>query len=353
MTTMAHLTRRASADNNLNALRLLAALAVLLSHCFPLTSGSDRTEPLYIASHGQTTAGHLAVIAFFAISGFLIAQSYVCSSSRWRFVLARGLRLLPGLIVVVGLLAFVIGPLISTTGAAAYFSNPLPYRYLGNAALVFQVQYSLPGVFDRNPFPSVDGALWTLRYEAGCYAGVLVLGLVGLLRWPALLGLIVLEVVARHRGQGGPAAELSIPFTMGALMYLSGMPRRWWAALVCAGLVLLSLRLGHFTLIGSILGTYVLLTFGLHKSRWLPDPMPRIGDLSYGVYIWAFPIQQIAVRSLGAGARWWQVAALSLPPALAAAWLSWHLVERRALALKPRRHAPAPGRAAVADPYPS
>ncbi|MGI4959456.1 MAG: acyltransferase family protein, partial [Janthinobacterium lividum] len=175
-------------QNNLNIIRLLAATGVLVSHSFPLISGSDSSEPLFIFSHGQTTIGHCAVIIFFAISGYLITTSYLKSQSKPRFVLARLLRLLPGLAAVLVVLAFLLGPQVSTLTMAGYFGSWAPYHYvLGNLSLVAKFQDHLPSVFLDNPFAgAVNGSLWTLQYEVGCYGAVLLLGLVGALRWPVI-----------------------------------------------------------------------------------------------------------------------------------------------------------------------
>ncbi len=55
--------------DNFDALRLFAAVAVLLSHSVPITYGDNRYEILYRISGGQTTVGELAVVVFFAMSG--------------------------------------------------------------------------------------------------------------------------------------------------------------------------------------------------------------------------------------------------------------------------------------------
>ena len=174
-------------SNNFDAIRLIAALCVLISHAFPLTYGSDEFEPVYRWSHGQTTIGTIAVGVFFAISGFLITRSFVHAGRSWggvsRFVRARVLRLVPALLVALLLLAFLFGPLVSSQPIADYFQFPQMVRFILINCSFVSFHDTLPGVFIHNPFPnSVDGSLWTLRHEVRCYLMIFLLGVAGLLR---------------------------------------------------------------------------------------------------------------------------------------------------------------------------
>jgi len=174
-------------DNNLNLIRAFAATAVLVSHAYPITLGPGAEEPLK-ALTGRTLGG-LSVFAFFVISGFLISMSFMRSSSWQGFLVARFLRLVPGLVVSLLLVAFLLGPVVTTLSLGAYFTDPQTYGFvIRNTMLVF-LQYDLPGVFETQPYPNVEGSIWTLIYEVACYMGVFVLGIVGMLRskvWMAL-----------------------------------------------------------------------------------------------------------------------------------------------------------------------
>jgi len=114
------------------------------------------------------------------------------------------------------------------------------------------------------------------------------------------------------------------------------------ALLALVGLIL-SVPLGRFILLFPLCGCYLALWLAL--NRRLPFiPAGRFGDLSYGLYIYGWPAEQAAIWALGGHAAWWQVFMLALPLAATLAFLSWHLVERPALRLKPRntRRAAAP-----------
>src|SRR4051812_10881455 len=173
--------RSGTRDNNFDAMRLVAALCVVISHSFPLSYGSAGVQPLFLLSHGQTTLGTVSVYIFFVLSGFLITGSFERQPPH-QFILARGLRLLPGLAVVLFILTFLIGPILTTIPLAEYFhSGKTYYFFLKNLSLTGYIN-ELPGVFGTNPLShKVNGSLWTLMHEARCYLLVFLVGIVGLL----------------------------------------------------------------------------------------------------------------------------------------------------------------------------
>src|SRR4051794_30245974 len=172
-----------------NLLRLSAAMAVLFSHSFELAPSAGWPEPLRHFSGGQTTIGGTAVYIFFIISGFLVTASYQKSQDVLDFVLKRALRVLPALAIVIVLTAFVLGPIMTTLPLTDYFSAEKFRSYLLNA-LTFG-EDSLAGVFEDLPAKaSVNGSLWTLRYELICYALVVLTGASGLLSRRNLLLLL-------------------------------------------------------------------------------------------------------------------------------------------------------------------
>ncbi|MDB5594615.1 MAG: acyltransferase family protein [Hyphomicrobiales bacterium] len=183
--------------NNFDALRFWAAIAVLWSHAFPL-SGTNAREPITVITNGQESAGSIAVVVFFVMSGYLIALSYDRGRNPLIFIWSRALRILPGLIVVLSLLALVAGPLLTVNSLKEYLLDFRPFKYIIlNLPVFLAARDELPGVFLNNPFPrAVDGSLWTLAYEVRCYALILVLGLAGLLNKRVVLSLYIVCVVA-------------------------------------------------------------------------------------------------------------------------------------------------------------
>jgi peptidoglycan/LPS O-acetylase OafA/YrhL len=308
--------------NNFDALRLVAAVSVMFSHAFMIAEGSQRHEPLIVLTGRQAILGLCGVFVFFAISGFLVTQSFEQTGDPLRFLAKRALRIFPGLLVALLLSAFVLAPIVSTLEPSAYFSRAVPYEYVvGNILFSLRV-HELPGVrFVANPVGfEINGSLWTLRL-------------------PVMLGLLALGMAclqfAALRWLGGWGWLLGF-FAAGMILYRLRATRIFdgrVALLALAGLVL-SVPLRQFIPLFPLFGCYLALWLAL--NRRLPViPAARLGDLSYGLYIYGWPVEAAAIWLLGGRAAWWQVFLLALPPAAALAFLSWHLVERPALSLKP------------------
>src|SRR6516225_7667345 len=169
--------------NNFDALRLVAAASVMFSHSFMIAEGSQRHEPLIVLTGNQSILGLCGVFVFFAISGFLVTQSFEQTGDPWRFLAKRALRIFPGLFVATVLSAFVLGPLVTTLPLGAYLSRAEPYQYVFGNTLLDETVHELPGVrFVDNPVGlEINGSLWTLRYEFVMYLMVLLLGVLRLL----------------------------------------------------------------------------------------------------------------------------------------------------------------------------
>lgn len=323
--------------NNFDLIRLLAALVVLVSHSIPLSYGTDAREAVWRLSGHQATAGRIAVAAFFVISGYLITQSYRTTDSPARFLRARALRLLPGLAAMLVVLATVAGPLLSTLPAAAYFAAPAVPRFVAVNLSLGGFAPGLPGVFAANPFAGVvNGSIWTLRYEAECYGLVLLLGMARLLNRRVVVGLFAASLLASALWWGGVRVEFATYFLGGATVQLWRPPLRRWAAWLCGGVMAASLATGGLRLACASAGAYLVIYLAV-AARPVRVWMPWAGrsDLSYGVYLWAFPVQQAATLALGDAASWWANVLVSLPVVLGLAALSWHLVEAPALGFKP------------------
>ena len=166
-------------NNNFNLLRILAAAAVLVSHAYPISSGPGTPEPLdHVLG---MSLGTLAVLSFFSISGYFISQSFHNSLGVIDFGIARILRIYPGLLTVLVLTVFCLGPIFTTSDLVTYFSDRQTLLYIPRNLILWRPQYELPGVFNDNAYPAaINGSLWTLIYEAGCYAMVAAVGFFGL-----------------------------------------------------------------------------------------------------------------------------------------------------------------------------
>ena len=346
-----------SHHNNFNLLRLLAAVAVLFSHGEFLY----RTQmPVPFAGH---SLGSVAVYVFFFISGYLVAQSWARSPHVLGFAVKRVGRIYPGLIVSVVFSVAVVGALMTSWPAAAYWRDGLTWANLLNNALGLSTVQVLPGVFEHNPFArAVNGSLWTIRYELMMYAllaGVSCLSTrlgIGLQR---LIYLVVLLILAASwcllmtlDGPNQPSwfpgwlrelwsardfTSLGVYFFIGsafaqwnvrgqAAQHVLGLlgVAAWVLARTSADPVLIQLGLW----LGIPALTFCLAHWG---SAWLRG-RPH-ADVSYGVYIYAFPIQQ-AVTQISL-ARGWSLAvclAASLALTVLMATCSWFCVEKPGIA---------------------
>ncbi|MGE2721091.1 acyltransferase family protein [Mycolicibacterium celeriflavum] len=333
-------------NNALNAFRLVLATSVILWHTFPLTG---RMPPRAVTQ----LLVMVGVDGFFAISGFLITASWLSNPRVREYLVARALRILPGLYVCLLIIAFIIAPIsVAIQGGSPtkllLSSGPIEF-VLKNLAIVhfhFDVGGTPQGILVAGYW---DGSLWSLIYEVGCYLAVAGLGIVGLVnrRWvsPVAFGLALIAALSlpplptATEGQWNVAqlvVRCAIMFSAGALLYhyRDQIPARWsLVALSVAIIVLAAGLLPDYRVVAALPLAYAVIVSGaMIRSKRL-----RLRtDLSYGMYIYAFPIQQLLIVS---GLAWLNPLAffaLSTIATLPLAALSWFLVEKRAMSLKSR-----------------
>jgi peptidoglycan/LPS O-acetylase OafA/YrhL len=332
--------------NNFDLLRLLAALSVIFSHAFLLGEGRQDIEPLMILTGGQTILGVIGVFVFFVISGFLVTMSFVETRSAPRFLAKRALRIYPGFIACLLLSALCLGPALTSLPLGEYLRQPDTGRYVIWNLLMDADQNSLPGVWFSGFSAGnvVDGPLWTLPCEILMYLLVLVLGLARLLNLPAVALLVIGGMVCVWFDTTSidgvwPSAGWLLPFfASGMALYLLKDKGVFHPVIaLAAALGLAAATAFHLLLLlFPIFGGYLVIYLALEK-RFPVIPAARWGDLSYGLYIYGWPVEQTIVRISGGHAPWEKVFVVALPLSAALAFLSWHLVEKRALALKPKR----------------
>lgn len=331
-------------DNNFQLLRFLAASAVILFHCYALT---DRwtSEPLWRLAP-EMNLGALGVKVFFVISGFLVTQSWYARRRLDQFVIARVLRVYPALIVAT-VWTIALAAMSSRVPTLGFLAHPQTGDFFWRTALGLGAPDRLPGAFARNPFPdAVNGSLWTLPIELRLYlvlaiAGVLtlltrrVLWLVAALAagvatvlWPAWMPRLL-------PGDAMVVRELALLFLLGSLAYAwrDALPLSLVAAAAAIGLV--AWNPGGYprgVLLFAPLLAYVVLVVACHP-RLRFRLFNRAGDYSYGLYVYAFPIQQTVVQRM-AGVEPLTLFAYAFPVALVMAMASWYAIERPALGLK-------------------
>jgi peptidoglycan/LPS O-acetylase OafA/YrhL len=336
-------------QNNFDALRLVAALAVILSHAFLIAQGTEKNDPLNWLTGNQCMLGLTGVFVFFAVSGFLVTQSFEQTHSPLRYLIKRVLRIFPAYLVCLVVTAFLLGPVVTTLPLGEYLRRPEPYNYLYYNSFFDIRVHELPGVMfvDNQVGLEVNGSLWSLGAEFDMYLMVLGLGMLRLLKLPVCVALLALGMACIHFDQlsflGGWGWTLSF-FASGMILYKLRDTRifDWRIALLALTGLAISIPLRQFILLFPVCGCYLALYLALHPK--LPIiPATRFGDLSYGLYIFGWPSEQVVIWLLHGQTSWWLEFLLATLLAGGLAFLSWHLVEKRALRLKPRGTLPSGG----------
>jgi len=335
------MNQSANGNNNFEILRLIAAVSVILAHAYGL-----RGEEGVFSRITGLDLGWCAVVMFFAISGYLIAGSAAHRSAA-AFWKARGLRIFPGLLFCTLTTGILLG-FFSSEPMRDYYSSSQTYRYIFGTGTLLSTEYDLPGVFENLHSHQANGSLWTLRYEITSYLLIFVIvkaasyaRLETLVFTVSALVLCVFFYATFTSGYLNPPlpvrniTELFIPFAAGASLY--GSKR------------IISLSLHHILLVFIAVALLWVTPFKVpcveifvaaltiylaHLNYKALDCFKRIPDYSYGIYIYAFPIQQIYNLYLPSHINPLLQALLSLVSVLIPAAFSWHFVEKPMLALK-------------------
>jgi peptidoglycan/LPS O-acetylase OafA/YrhL len=317
--------------NSLNAIRLVLATTVIVSHSWSI--GRYGPTP----THGGFAAGGWAVDAFFVLSGYLIAGSRL-NNTLVSYLRRRVLRIYPGFLVCLLTVVLVFAPVSYARGHHSlhgYLSTPnTPLSYLWeNLGLKMEVG-SVAGTPGGGAWA---GTLWTLYFEFLCYV------IVGLLacwmtfrRRPIVAAVLVVAVTALslqnndvvHHSDTSNLVRLLPFFLAGTLLYLlrDRVACVWWLAVPSAlALVIVPDAGPRFVVLCALPLGYLLLYLG----AVVPVALGRRNDISYGMYVYGWPVEQ-TVRSLGAISHLWFVI-LSLVGTLPLATASWYLVERPAM----------------------
>ena len=317
---------------HLATLRLILAVLVIISHAYPLTANP---EPIAAMTH-IVSAGALAVIMFFFISGFLVTMSWQKLQNPIAFTIHRVFRIWPALVIAL-LFSAGVGVWVSSSPSSQAIESAWHY-FWGNLPLIQGIHFQISGAFSEQPNTSINGSLWTLEWEVFCYIALLALGMTGLLKHNPIAKLLAITIMAvifitaqtqlSIFRNSADVAMMLFSFALGALSYslfLEIGGRILWKLYFVLAVI--------FAMSGSIFLplAYIFAAAGLVALISF-DNLLRPGDLkldlSYGVYIFAFPVQQLVVH-LNPDVTPWQNFFITLPIVLIMAYLSWTLVEKR------------------------
>ena len=329
-----------SSPNNFDAVRIIAALTVLAVHQHALMGQAEPDIP-HVA-----TWGLVAVWTFFVISGYLVSQSWSQDPHLWRFCQRRVLRIWPALTIVVIICVLLIGPWMTRLPSRGYWSDEATWGYFRN--LWMESRFHLPGVFDKAPGnTSVNGSLWTIPFEVLCYAIVALVGLAGILKFRFISIALILIACLWYQLTLGPdlhsdwkvKQEMIAYFFMGALLFLLRPYWRkrtliWLTAFVVTALIAWN---SGFRYLGLMIGLpFVIIYFGTSSTPFIRS-FGKLGDPSYGLYLFAFPIQQTIIYFFWPKFSFIEILAASIITTTVFAYTSWHCIEKTALKLKPHK----------------
>lgn len=332
-------------ENNFDIIRLFAAGLVFFGHSFIFFGHT--THPLFLS---WAPLGPLGVYIFFVISGYLVTESWERDPNLLRFFARRMLRIFPGLAACLILSAFILGPILTTKPLNEYFTSWYTYLYCFQN-IFLHISYYLPGLFETNKVANaVNGSLWSLPIEFFMYSA---LALIGFLtrsnRWVHLLlgigSAAVLffwahkstEMIVVYATDLRQVFICGTYFWLGSIFYKFNLKQYFSMSNLTIAFATMICLDGSPTLLmvsSWILLPTIVLSFGL-SSNLLLRKITSTGDYSYGIYIYAFPIQQ-AVICMWPNMSFSTYLLSSGLLTLFFAVLSWHFVEKPALALKPK-----------------
>ncbi|MDO6405346.1 acyltransferase family protein [Pantoea phytobeneficialis] len=318
-------------NNCFDIVRLFAAYMVIYSHHHTFMSLPDHVF------RGLLTLGGLSVAIFFSVSGFLVTQSFQRTPNYIGFMTKRVKRIFPALIVCSFLMIYIIAPFYQKDAINYIFSSDA-FSYFMRISMMLPV--NVPDVFAGYKFEGpINGSLWTLSMEFACY---LVLGFMLCLsntwKTPAifLIILISLNILLNKEAMDaiwysisvGWMLKFGICFFFGSL--LSMTIDKWNEKKIKTTLLIISICILYImkgtteiTTLGYMAITFITLAIGVSfKDSMIGGKF----DISYGAYIYAWPVQQIIANQTSLSLYPSMIASLCITSLLA--WASWNFVEK-------------------------
>jgi len=259
-------------QNNFTLIRIIFAWSVLYGHSFAIQKMPGVKDPFGILFQGSTWIGNIAVNGFFAISGFLVAASFIKRGLK-DYAISRTLRIFPALFLCVLVSVFILGPMLTSLDLSVYFFKSETYKYLINALPFIKIEFNLPGLFENTTRHAVNGSLWTLIVELRCYFLLALAGFFGLLRDRTIANCFILalflfgfyffsEIPFLGVGSAISWPRLSFYFLLGVFFYINRKN-----VYLISGLLLLHFSWFYFPLARN--GLYMFFLFLLFISSFI------------------------------------------------------------------------------------
>jgi len=329
--------------NNFDFFRLLFATLVFVTHSYVIT-GNDEIDFLHHATSGKISLSYIGVRGFFIISGYLIFQSLLRSKNIIDYMWKRILRLIPGLFVML-IFTLCVVPWVYEKPKLSLLQNPSYLSYLPNNLILYKPQFVIEGIFDSNPFKSsINGSLWTIQYEFTLYliliilfavrnnqiyTRVILIGAFITLFFGNTIFLDSLKIYEEH------LLDFGYFFFAGALLSafsFGDVRKKKIIILVSMAIVIFSIPTAYFSVTKLLVLPVLITLLSSSSTRYINDIGVKIGDLSYGIYIYAFPIQQTIVYFTGCNTLELIISGMTITTIVSV--VSWHFIEKKALSYK-------------------
>ena len=333
--------------NNFDLLRILFAWFVIVSHSYVL-NGAGATDPLFLLTNNTFLFSFIGVKGFFIISGYLIFKSMMASTSIFEYLVKRVLRIFPALAVVLIITLAAVYFIFPST-LTPFFTNKEVYAYFLGNLILFKPHFFIPGIFSGLPSSAINGSLWTIEYEFFFYLFILLFFFVKSHKKILKIALAIVVAIfllvrllfydwtvqTHFFIPLEPLFDLGIYFLMGSLLSCFDFDAIPFKNIIAAASLVVLIAAIYFGVGHTVV--YVTLPFlviylGKQTSRVASFVHERIGDPSYGIYLYAFPLQQFIIY-------WFRPSTLvlfvaSTMGAFIFGYLSWIFIEKKALALK-------------------
>ncbi len=322
-------------NNNLNILRFIAAVCVIVSHSIPLSRGGDYADGLSVYTGGRLSLGGVAVGLFFVTGGYLIAKSAETKKNFKNYFTARCIRIFPELIFVTVILALLAGPVFSVLTPSNYYKDMGTWKYLLNC--IFVLQHNLPGVFVENIYgATVNGPLWTLPVEFMCYIMcfcayklkffsqkkfkytiplAVLAGIISTCFFNTFMIAVIRPVLLFYIG-------------MGMYVYRNKIVLEQKMGILSIILFIISILLKADIIAMYFFFPYMVyyIAFGI---KYKYDSFGQKWEISYGMYLWGWPVGQTLCMLFGGQMNWVVNMILTLFIAIGLGGVNDYVVNRR------------------------
>lgn len=320
-------------SNNLNLVKFIAALFVIISHAYPLCKGAEYNDILSDLSRNSIAFGSLAVAIFFMSSGFFVTKSLLKSKDSKKYLHNRFIRIFPPLWFTLLVCILVCGLFFSTYNLGKYFLSIDFLKYCLNFILI--PIHNLPGVFMNNIYPGVvNGPLWTLPIEFVCYLVLLLAYKLNLVNKKSYKYVALLVIVAFV---GINLIPLSIKgyiqpcflFFWGSFYWIYRdkitMNNTYFLISLVAFVLLIVLGYGHVASFLFVPYLTLYIAFCLPQCN---NRLASLGNLSYDIYLCGWPIQQMIISLFGGSMLVGMNILISIPLSILVGYITYSLVEK-------------------------